>query len=229
MSAKTSTAQLAANRANAQLSTGPTSPEGKAKISLNAVKTGLTGRTILLPTDDVAAYEALIAEFTGKWQPATPEEQRFTQALADTEWRLMRVPELESGILTLGHRELAGDFSDIEDADARRSAINAKVWITHLRQLRNLQTQEARLRRQREKDTAALQQLQSERRSEAKRRLQQAAEHYIKAVEAETNEDWTPEQFGFEFSIDEIEARALEIEPSLFDAWYARNPEELAA
>jgi len=41
--------QLAANRANAQLSAGPTSSEGNAKISHNALKTGLTGRTVLLP------------------------------------------------------------------------------------------------------------------------------------------------------------------------------------
>jgi hypothetical protein len=44
-----SASQLAANRANAQLSSGPQTPEGKAKSCLNAVKTGLTGRTVLLP------------------------------------------------------------------------------------------------------------------------------------------------------------------------------------
>jgi hypothetical protein len=54
-------AQIDANRANAQLSTGPSSPEGKAKSSHNALKTGLTGRTILLPTDDVAAYQNLVS------------------------------------------------------------------------------------------------------------------------------------------------------------------------
>lgn len=42
--------RLAANRANTQLSTGPRTPEGKAKSSLNAVKTGLAGRTVLLST-----------------------------------------------------------------------------------------------------------------------------------------------------------------------------------
>ena len=42
--------RLAANIANAQLSTGPRTSAGKSKSSLNAVKTGLTGRTVLLPT-----------------------------------------------------------------------------------------------------------------------------------------------------------------------------------
>jgi hypothetical protein len=40
-----SNAQIEANQRNAQFSTGPTSEAGKAKSSLNAVKTGLTGRT----------------------------------------------------------------------------------------------------------------------------------------------------------------------------------------
>jgi hypothetical protein len=51
-----SDARLNANRANSQFSTGPKTEEGKAKSSLNAVKTGLTGRTVFLPTDDIHAY-----------------------------------------------------------------------------------------------------------------------------------------------------------------------------
>ena len=49
IAAVASPARLAANQANAQLSTGPRTPEGKAKVSLNAVKTALTGQTVLLP------------------------------------------------------------------------------------------------------------------------------------------------------------------------------------
>jgi len=56
-----SKAQTTANRANAQHSTGPKSDEGKAKAALNAVKTGLTGRTILLPTDDTESYKEHVA------------------------------------------------------------------------------------------------------------------------------------------------------------------------
>lgn len=46
--------RLAANRANAPLSTGPATAEGKAKSALNALKTGLTGKTVLLPNEDAA-------------------------------------------------------------------------------------------------------------------------------------------------------------------------------
>ena len=44
-----SAAQAAASRFNGALSHGPTSEEGKATSSLNALTTGLTGRTVLLP------------------------------------------------------------------------------------------------------------------------------------------------------------------------------------
>ncbi|MDQ2776281.1 MAG: hypothetical protein M3Y57_15390, partial [Acidobacteriota bacterium] len=58
MSTDAQSPPTAANRRNCQLSTGPTSETGKANSSLNALKTGLTGRTVLLPAEDAAAYAA---------------------------------------------------------------------------------------------------------------------------------------------------------------------------
>jgi hypothetical protein len=58
--------QIAANQANAQLSTGPRTEPGKAASSLNALKTGLTGRTILLPSDDVDAYTKHLERLHGE-------------------------------------------------------------------------------------------------------------------------------------------------------------------
>ena len=69
--------QIAANQRNAQLSTGPTSQTGKAKSSLNAVKTGLTGRTVLLPSDDAALYETHVSEFVKRLAPVGDGEQNL--------------------------------------------------------------------------------------------------------------------------------------------------------
>jgi len=68
---ETSEAQLAANRANAQFSSGPKTEQGKLVSSHNALKTGLTGRTIVLPTDDVAAYQSLVALINKNSAPPT--------------------------------------------------------------------------------------------------------------------------------------------------------------
>ncbi len=212
-------AQLDANRANAQLSTGPTSETGKATSSLNAVKTGLTGRTILLPGDDAAAYEAHIAEFTRRHQPAADAERNLVQSLADTEWRLLRIPALEMGIYALGRLEFAELFPK-EDEAVRKHLIEAKVFLAYQRQLNNLSIQENRLRRQREKDSAALRDLQDERKRQTNARLDAAARLYMHAVREETNDDFDPAALGFEFSIEQIEVRAIDIEPNLFDDYY---------
>ena len=45
----TSSAQLAANAANAQHSTGPRTSEGKNRSSQNASKHGLTAREVVIP------------------------------------------------------------------------------------------------------------------------------------------------------------------------------------
>ncbi|MBV9295804.1 MAG: hypothetical protein JO145_09540, partial [Acidobacteriaceae bacterium] len=111
-------AQIAANQKNAQLSTGPTSETGKAKSSLNAVKTGLTGRTVLLPGDDAALYESHVSQFVRRFEPASEAEQNLVQSLADTEWRLLRIPSLEMGIYALGRLEFAELFPN-EDPSVR--------------------------------------------------------------------------------------------------------------
>jgi hypothetical protein len=54
-------AQLNANRLNAQKSTGPTSPEGKATSSLNALKSGIDAWSHIIPGEDPAELETLTA------------------------------------------------------------------------------------------------------------------------------------------------------------------------
>src|SRR5437764_616060 len=155
-------AQIAANQENAKLSTGPTSNTGKAKSSLNAVKTGLTGRTVLLPDDDAALYETHVSQFVTRYEPLGDEECNLVQSLADTEWRLLRIPALEMGIYAVGRLEFAELFTN-EEESVRKHLIEAKIFLTYQRQLNNVSIQEGRLRRQREKDTAALCQLQENR------------------------------------------------------------------
>ncbi len=177
-----SDAQRDANRANAQLSTGPNTPAGKAKSSLNAVKTGLTDRTVLLPGDDAAAYQKHIQRFQDQYTPVGDEEGSLTQSIADTEWRLLRVPSLEMGIYALGHLEFAGKFEQ-EDPAVRNSLIEAHIFL-YQKQLNNLSIQEGRLRKQREKDTADLLKLQQQRKELEEKRMREAGNLYEDAQRA---------------------------------------------
>jgi hypothetical protein len=217
--------KLAANRANAQLDeaaflsepknqkqTGPTSSEGKLKISHNAVKTGLTGRTVLLPSDDVAAYQAHVERVFNEYGPETDEEKRLAQCVADNLWRLERIPTLEAGIYAIGRRELAAQFADETDEAVRKAMIEAQIFLTYRRDLNNLSIQENRLRRLYEKDEAELnrvinerEQAAEERRREREHCLRLAAKNYQDAREQGMAFD--PAEIGFEFSIEEIAAR----------------------
>lgn len=214
-------AQLAANQRNAQLSTGPTSEEGKTNSSRNALKTGLTGRTVLLPIEDAALYEAHLHQFVKRFEPVGDDERNLVQSLADTEWRLMRVPSLEMGIYAVGRVELAHLFPNEEPA-LRQQMIEAKILLTYKRDLSNLSIQETRLRRHREHDLAALKELQNERKKQVRKRLEQAATFYIEAVNEGTYMSFDPAQFGFEFSLEDIELCAMELCPTLF-AEYERQ------
>jgi len=196
-------AQIAANQANAQKSTGPTTDAGKAKSSLNAVKTGLTGRTVLLPSEDAAAYQAHIDRAFAQLAPATDEERGLAQAIADTDWRLLRIPSLELGIYAIGRRELSDQFADEEDEATRKSLIDSQIFMTHGRHLRALSTQEARLRRQREADRAELEAKQTERKRLESIALSEATDLYREAQR--TNEPFNPADFGFEFSLSYLE------------------------
>ena len=184
-----SAAKLQANRGNAQLSTGPTSPDGRAKSSLNAVKTALTGRTVLLPSDDAAEYESFLQAFIDEYSPVGPRESDLVQSIADTRWRMRRIPCLEAALYAHGSIEFADAFEE-QHPSARPSLNQAQAFLKYEKQLRNLQLQEARLFRRYEKERAELRQLQQERRS-------QEADAEATATAPSTN---PPNEFGFEFS-----------------------------
>ena len=152
-----------------------------------------------------------LLEFLERHQPADEAEKGLVQSLADTEWRLQRIPSLEAGIYAIGRLELADQFPN-EEESVRKQLIEAKVFLTYQRQLNNLSVQENRLRRQREKDLAALNEFQEARKQQARARLDQAARQYIKAFRENRHEQFDPAEFGFVFSLDEIKRRALNLD-----------------
>jgi hypothetical protein len=190
-------AQIAANQANSQLSTGPKTTEGKAASSHNAVRTGLTGQTVLLPADDVEAYQKHVARFEAQFKPVTDREKELTQNLADTQWRLNRIFNLEQGIYALGSIEFAKLYEN-EDPSVRAGLIQTKTFTTYQRQFNNLCIQENRLRRHFAQDTAELEKLIRDR--EARRKADMAsALNNMRNAKAE-GLPFNPREIGFDFS-----------------------------
>src|ERR1039457_5577949 len=88
--------QIDANRRNAQKSTGPTSVTGKAVSSMNAVKTGIHAKSLILPTEKLADLEELIEEYYRHHQPASPEARLLVDDLITCEWPLRRLGVAET-------------------------------------------------------------------------------------------------------------------------------------
>jgi hypothetical protein len=204
-----SPAQITANQANAQLSTGATTIEGKAKSSMNALKTGLTGHTVLLPGDDAELYEAKLLHYVEAFNPVGEKETALVQALADTEWRLARIPGLEYGIYALARIEFADKFND-QPAELRPGFIQAHTYLAYHKQLNNLSIEESRLSRQLAKITNDLAALKRQSQQQQQAKLTEAARQYIAANKAK--KPFSHKEFGFEFSMDEIDRFAKLIE-----------------
>jgi hypothetical protein len=158
-----SEAQLAANRRNALLSHGPTTEAGREKVSRNAVKTGLTGAQVLLPTDDAALYEAQVLAYKNAFEPVGPEETHLLQSIIDTRFRLDRIPGLESALLELARRQLIKEEPGLANNPAPVLEMQARIHAE--KHLRNLYLQEGRLVRRREREMKELRELQATRKA----------------------------------------------------------------
>jgi hypothetical protein len=172
------------NRANSQQSTGPKTAEGKNRSSLNSLRHGLTGQRVVMPDEDLDAYQHHLKSFTDEYQPEGPTESHLVQLLTDTSWRLNRIVALETSILTEG-----GDFEKQSKSLATLS----------------LYTQ--RLSRQFEKTQAHLRELQTIRQSRQETELDDLLD--IMEMYESKGELYTPSEDGFVFSQSQIDAAIL--------------------
>ena len=106
-------------RANGAKSHGPTTPEGKARSSQNALKHGLTAGFTLLPSESEPDFERLLEAHRNHHQPATALEEELVSNLAVTRWRLARVAAIETNLfdneLSRAEKEIDEEFSEITD------------------------------------------------------------------------------------------------------------------
>jgi hypothetical protein len=199
MNPNTSQAQLNANRENAQHSTGPKTAAGRAVSSLNAPKTGLTGVTVLLPSDDAAAYQFHILSYEKQFNPLGPEETALVQSIADIRWRLNRIPALEIALIQIAHKELAATNEEFNRPDLT-PVLEMEIRRAYIKDFRNLHLQENRLARRREKEMAELRAMQAERQSKEQADFKKAANLFHNA--AGNKQPFNLRDFGFEFSIE---------------------------
>jgi hypothetical protein len=139
-----------ANAANAQHSCGPTSQAGKDRSKFNALKSGIFARTVVLPHEDQAAYEAIGVYLSDQWKPATDTQREIVLTIQNTTWRLNRVVELESSLYAISAEQqsesIAEQFPD-QDPSALAALARAAGYLANLRAFDQLSRQEGRLQR----------------------------------------------------------------------------------
>jgi len=93
--------QLAANRANAAKSTGPRTPEGKARSARNSRAHGFTASTFaVVRLEELNEVAHLKADLTALYQPVNSQELFAIERMALTQQAMLRAARLESGLFT---------------------------------------------------------------------------------------------------------------------------------
>jgi hypothetical protein len=194
--------RAAVNKANAQKSTGPKTEAGKQRSSLNALRHGLTGQTVVLPTEDHSAYQRHSHSFLNEYQPNGATETQLVQSLIDASWRINRVAAIETNLFSLGITEME-DRIRANHPEAETALAMALAFRDHTRAFAQISIYTQRLARQFERTLAQLRQIQAERRANEDRQLDQAGavlrKHKYESLGCEPAPSNSPDD-GFVFS-----------------------------
>jgi hypothetical protein len=137
-------AQVAANIANAQFSTGPRTAEGKARASQNALKHGLDSREFILRPSEEAEYEAFAAAYAAEVNPQGALEEALFTDLVHARWNMKRVRRLEAEFAANGPDPLLDpERGKIADRLARHYTRFERSHRRLLAELRDMQTNRA--------------------------------------------------------------------------------------
>jgi hypothetical protein len=160
--------QLQARRAQNDLdvaaaqSTGPRTPEGKRRSSLNATRHCLTGQIVIFTQEESVAFDKHCTALRNSLAPVGDEETELAQAIAEDRWRLRRARALENSIFAQGYQDHVGD-SDSGNPEVDAALAQATTWKEQAKSLHLLTIYEQRINRSIEKATVRLESIQSRR------------------------------------------------------------------
>jgi hypothetical protein len=150
-------AQIAANRANSQHSTGPTTDTGKQTVSRNALKFGLTSKIHIALPGEENALEKHVEGYVEAYAPVGLPERDLVRNIAENHFRLQRAHGVEHSLVI----QLISQQPDNLDPASEE----AETWEQIARELKNVSREAGRIQRAIEKSTAALNAMQTQRKS----------------------------------------------------------------
>jgi len=139
-----SAAQITANQANAQHSTGPVTPEGKARVSQNAIRHGLTAKHLVVRDDERQEFSDFQQSLVAELAPQGAIELVTFHDLLHAAWNLHRFRRIEAELCTAGPEDFASTENTAPlDRLARYQARAQRAYYRALQELRTLQTNRA--------------------------------------------------------------------------------------
>ena len=136
-----------ANAANARLSTGPRTAEGKARSSQNARTHGLTAAQLLIAAEDREEFDELHAELQADIRPQGALQQILFDQIVASAWNLRRIRRMETELTASARSYLDildnPDLTAKLDRLARHQTRIERTFHRSLRELKSLQTDAA--------------------------------------------------------------------------------------
>jgi hypothetical protein len=178
--------QIAANRLNALLSSGPRTNAGKNVSRMNALRHGITGQLEATTPEEKEAKDKFFAGIISSLAPEGFIENQFAHSVADGHWRLNRASSIEDNIFTLARsaeaakaeriRAISGfdaapaggsdrtdDTGETEDPEVDKALSAARVFIADPKRFQLLTIYEGRIHRNMMKSLQQLTDLQAAR------------------------------------------------------------------
>ncbi len=179
-----SAAQLAANRANSQHSTGPVTPEGRARSSQNRTTHGLARHNKnfqVLASEDQNGFEALKQSLAADYEPTSEPEFQLINETAENLWLIQRARNFQNTCF---------DPVTSEIIDAKKFDLYLRYETTHANQYHKCLNALLKISAQREKRDNGFE---AQRRKDEELRIK-TERHEIKkqAKETETPQEQTP-------------------------------------
>jgi hypothetical protein len=139
-----SAAQIIANQANAQHSTGPVTLEGKSRVAKNAIRHGLTSKHLVIREDEREEFAVFQQSLLDELAPQGAVETITFHELLHAAWNLQRFRRIEAELSASGPEDFMSDENaPAADRLARYQARAQRAYYRALQELRVLQTNRA--------------------------------------------------------------------------------------
>jgi len=113
-------------RANGAKSHGPVTPQGRAISSRNSLRHGFAAKSVVLPTESSHEFQALLRSYVVQFDPRGGVEQELVQTMVAARWRLRRIGNIETALLST---ELVRRAEDIDEEFENMKNVDRLAWI----------------------------------------------------------------------------------------------------